>query len=75
MSATICWRLQSDEGKCFHGGTSSSFDNLIRAIGSELKESDVSVLRAMALASGDTFYDEVADIIEGVGAIRIWATY
>jgi hypothetical protein len=75
MSVTIKWRPTSDRGKSFKGGTSSSFDKLKKACGTTLSEGDVSKLRAMAIATDDPFYDEIADKIEEVGSIEIWGDY
>jgi len=76
MSASIRWRPTSDKGKCFHNGTSSSFDRLRRALGgSEFGPEHVMQLRAMAIAAADPFYNEVADVIENVGSIEIWTEY
>lgn len=75
MSVTIRWRPISDQGKDFERGTSTSLDILMRAIGSDLKEDDVSKLRVMAIASDDEFFNEVADIIDQVGAIHVWGSY
>ncbi len=75
MSATIHWRPESDEGKDFRGGTSTSFDKIRQTFGNVLTQADVPALRAMAIAADDKFYHEVADKIEQVGSIKIWATY
>lgn len=75
MSATICWRPANDEGKSFSGGTSTSYGKLRDTFGNILMEKDVATLRAMARAADDKFYEEVADTIDNVGSIQIWATY
>ena len=75
MSVTICWRPASDKGKSFEGGTSSSFDTMKETFGSVIQPSDVVALRAMARAARDEFYNEVADIVENVGAIEVWGEY
>lgn len=73
MSVAIHWRPLGDQGKIFRGGTSTSLEILKRTFGNELIENAIPVLRGMAEL--DKFYDEVADIVETVGAIKVWGVY
>lgn len=74
MSVTICYRPTSQLP--FHlGGTSSSLERLHRAIGRTVRPSDVAALRAMSVAAGDEFYNEVADVVEKHGEIDVWGEY
>lgn len=75
MSVAVRWRPASDQGKRFSGGTSSQLEKVISAIGSTVTESDVDKLQAMHIATGEDFYDEIADTVEQVGAIVIWGEY
>lgn len=75
MSASLCWRPVSDTGKHFKSGTSRAFDKLVDHLRNEVGASDVPALRAMAAASGDEFYNEVADTIESVGDIVLFKVY
>jgi hypothetical protein len=75
MSISIQWRQASDDGKSFETGTSSEYATLIEQFGPVIAESDVPTLRAMARAAKSEFYNEVADTIERVGAIKVWDSY
>ena len=75
MSITIRWRPATDNGRAFTSGTSHSFECLKEACGQVVEPHHVPMLRAMARAARDTFYDEVADIVERNGKIEIWGTY
>lgn len=80
MSVTICWRQIPENCKHFSGGTSTSWDRIKRTFGETrggtlLGAGDIPRLRAMAVASDDEFYNEIADIIEKVGAIELWGTW
>lgn len=75
MSVTICWRPKSDTGKHFQGGTSTSLDRLQNVFRGVVGETDIRTLRAMSAAANDSFYDEVADVVEQVGAIEFWGEW
>lgn len=75
MSVTIHWRPVSEEAKHFDCGTSTSLDRMIRTFGGRLSEENIVALRAMCIAADDPFYDEVAAIIERVGAIEVWGEH
>lgn len=75
MSCSIHWRPASDTGKHFRNGTSTTLGNLHKTFGNTIRESDVPALRAMHNATGDRFYEEVADTIEQVGDIEVWGEY
>ena len=75
MSVRIHWRPATDKGKSFEHGTSTTLERLVRAFGHCLDETHVPKLRAMAIAAEDSFYNEVADIVEQVGTIEIWGEY
>jgi hypothetical protein len=82
MSATILWQ-PTGGGKSLNVGSPSSFkDAMERVFGSfplVLNESALSQLRAMAAVSGSSMagnaYDELAEIIEKHGEVRLWAEY
>lgn len=75
MSVAIRWRPTSESGKRFSCGTSSSLDALTRTFGETIGPKDIAALRAMANATNDGFYDEVADTIESVGEIKVWGEW
>lgn len=76
MSVTIHWRPTSDAGKHFEGGTSTSLSKLQEVFHSgPISKKDAATLRAMAVASGDQFFNEVADIAESVGEIEVWGKW
>lgn len=75
MSISIQWRPATDDGRSFESGTSSEYAVLVETLGRELDETDVRTLRAMAKAANSEFYNEVADTIERVGAIKVWDSY
>jgi hypothetical protein len=75
MSVSIHWRPATDSGKTFSSGTSDQLEKLQKVFGNGLSQEDITVLRAMAVAASTTFYDEVADIVENVGAIEIWGEW
>jgi hypothetical protein len=75
MSVTIFWRPLSKTANHFAGGTSSSLEILNQVFGAQIGKEDVPALRAMALAARDTFYDEVADVVEKTGSIEIWGEF
>jgi hypothetical protein len=75
MSVTICWLPQPGTGKHFSGGRSASLERLTKVFGGVITEPQVPVLRAMAIASGDEFYNEVADVVETAGAIKFWGEW
>ena len=68
------WRPKNS-GTLFKLGTSSSLEALERTFGSTLDGDDVKTLRAMTIASKDAFFDEVADVIEAAGAIKVWGEW
>lgn len=73
MSVSIHWRPTSDQGKRFTGGTSTSLDVLSSTFGNNIDENDIRTLRGMAKL--DSFYGEVADIVEQVGSIQVWGVW
>ena len=75
MSISICWRPSTDEGKQFSSGTSTEYAILIEQFGELIHEQDAPTLRAMAKSSKSDFYNEVADVVERIGAIRVWDSY
>lgn len=75
MSVTIHWRPIDDKRSHFRGGTTTSLDRLKKIFGNTIKPSHVETLRAMGIAAQDGFYDEVADLVEHIGAIEIWGEY
>lgn len=76
MSVTIMWRLQANDDKSFDGGTSTDLENLKRIFrGSINTVAEVEKLRAMAVAGNNSFYDEVADVVEKHGAIDFWGEW
>lgn len=76
MSVTIKWRPVTDSGKCFPDkGTSGALAKLEEVFGDKIGPKDVPTLRAMKVASGDPFFDHVADTVEAVGAIYVWGEW
>jgi len=75
VSVTIHWRPATDIGKSFDGGTSKTLEILKSVFGKRIILAHVDSLRAMAAATNDQFYNEVADIVERVGEIEIWGEY
>lgn len=75
MSVTVHWRPVGQKNKYFEKGTSTSFDKLKRAFGSQIDDEHVASLRAMAIATDDPFYDEVADTVLRIGSIEIWGEH
>lgn len=75
MSVTIHWKPTSKAEKYFNSGTSSALKIILEHIGEVITPHDVDTLRAMAAASNDGFYSEVADVVQKYGEIRIWGEY
>jgi hypothetical protein len=75
MSVTIYWRPTAKGDKHFRNGTSTSLEKIKLMFGSRLTTNHVLALRAMTEASDDTFYREVADVVEKEGEIEIWGEY
>ena len=75
MSCAIHWRPITDQGKRFKQGTSSDLGTLKEVFGTEISESEVAQLRAIAIATKNTFFGEVADVVERVGPITFWGEY
>lgn len=75
MSVTIHWRPTADQGKHFSGGTSTSLEKLKTVFGNVIRAEDAVKLRAMETASDDSFYGEVASIVETVGEIEFWGVW
>lgn len=72
MSTHVCWCPRDTPARRFTSGTSTSLDRVCRALGAALSEAHIPALRAMAIAAEDSFYAEIADVIERVGPIKIW---
>lgn len=75
MSITIHWRPETDKGKHFRSGTSTSFQRLKDVFGTTIRVKDIPALRAMAVAAQDDFYTEVSDMVERVGDIIVWGEH
>ena len=79
MSMTIYWE-PVHEGFALKdtGATSDTMKRLEETFGSapiELNESQTFALRAMTKASGTKAYENLADIIDEHGAIRVWGVF
>jgi hypothetical protein len=75
MSVAIHWRPASEKSNRFNGGTSTSLEKLHKAIGDRIGRDDIRTLRAMAVATDDEFFAEVADVVEQVGEINVWGEW
>lgn len=76
MSVTIHWRPTETNSRFFASGTSTSFERLVTVFPDKIMDkSAISKLRAMAVASTDNFYREVADVIEQFGPIEFWGEW
>lgn len=75
MSCTICWRPVASTRQRFEHGTSNSLNALKEVFGPAVSQADVRALRAMAIATSNEFYAEVADIVEKFGAIEFWGEF
>lgn len=75
MSVTICWRPKSEKPNHFANGTSNGLTKLRKVFAETVSTADIPALRAMAIATDDGFYAEVADVVEKVGDIEVWGEY
>ncbi len=75
MSVTINWRPVANNERSFSGGTSSDLSALEKTFGKRIDSGDLLILRAMAVASGNKFYDEVAEAVEKHECIEVWGSY
>lgn len=76
MSLTIYYEPIDVKHRCFNYGTSDDFKLLRETFLSEtITPDDLRTLNAMWKASGNKFFDEVATIVENIGAIKIWGEY
>ncbi len=75
MSVTIHWEPCGTKKPHFRGGRSASLEVLKETFGHEIHAKDVGVLRGMAIAANDEFYNEVADVVEKHGDIKFWGEY
>jgi hypothetical protein len=75
VTVSIHWRPTGEIYRHFSDGTSSQLTVLNSVFGPKIQTSDIRVLRAMAVASGQKFYDEVADVVEKNGDIQVWGEW
>lgn len=76
MSCRVKWQSVGDNGKNFkNGAQSKQLDILNKVFGSFISRNDAKTLRAMSRASDDKLYDEIADLVENIGDIKIWGEY
>lgn len=74
MSCAFYWQPVRERGVPIKRGTSSNIAKLNELFGAEpwvLDRAQTDVLRAMAVASGDGFYDELRDLVEEHGRIQV----
>jgi hypothetical protein len=73
LEMPVWYRPTSSPAFEFKEGNSDSFTLLTRALRhTELTRDDIPLLRAMAVAASDHFFNEVADAIDVVGPITVW---
>lgn len=75
MSVSICWEPESTNSRSFETGGSTEMEALQKAFGKRIVVGDIPTLRGMSIATGNEFYDEVADAIEKYGNINVWGEY
>ena len=75
MTVTINWRPVATNERHFREGTSSDLKALEATFGKRINLGDLNTLRAMAAASGNMFYTEVAEAVEQHECIEFWGSW